>query len=393
MREPLPRLRLRAKLLQHGLQRLRVRAYALLQTGTNVSLREFRSMNAQIQSLQEQVNELYGQLNALRGGATAPYPMQQLPPPGESSASYRNPMSPSQPRGSHPQFQGHTSNQYNFDVAKSSLQTMGISEPEAADEGVGNEIDPALGAPIRQQAPMAPMVTQVQKDPLWQLSRDEAIRLCKVYDEEMGMMHPLIDMGKTMEQASLFFSFTESAARTGLFRRDKPGKGFMGGHDVNIIKMILANALTIEEYGRSALGQALYDSCREQIENRLSGPIEIKGLVLLVMVVSRNGIRTSDLADHDDRLSTSSSKMRRSKPIVSLGLLLVSVSSLDCTVARPCSRLSQMMKIVLGLSSCSGQSTSWIDDGALVPECRLPCRTLILTQLYQSRSVLDLLYY
>ena len=242
-------------------------------------------MNAQIQSLQEQVNDLYGQLHALRGGAPAPYSMQHSLPQ-ESPASYRSAISPSQPRGTHPQFQGHTSNQYNFDVAKSSLQTMGIAETEVADEGVGNDIDPALGAPVQQQAPMAPMVTQFQKDPLWHLSKGEAIRLCKVYDEEMGTMYPLLDMEMTINNAKLLFTFTESAARNGLMRRDKPGFEAIGGPDANIVKMILANALTIEGYGQSQLGKALYESCREQIESRLTGPVEIKSLILLVMAVS-----------------------------------------------------------------------------------------------------------
>lgn len=242
-------------------------------------------MSAQIQSLQDQVNELYGQLTALRGGAPAPYPMQQSLPP-EASTSYRNVASPSQSRGSHTQFGASSGNQYNFDVAKSSLQTMGITETEMANEGVGNDIDPALGAPAQQQAPMAPMVTQFQKDPLWQFSKGEATRLCKVYDEEMGTMYPLFDMEKTINNAQLLLTFTESAARNGLMRKDKPGFEAIGGHDANIIKMIFANALMIEEYGQSQLAEQFYDSCREQIQRGATGPPELKSLILLVMAVS-----------------------------------------------------------------------------------------------------------
>ena len=240
-------------------------------------------MNAQIQSLQDQVNDLYGQLSALRGGAPAPSYVQHGMPQ-ESSTSYRS-AEPQQARGGHAQYQGHTSNQYNFEVAKSSLQTMGIAEPETGDDGAGGEIDPALGVPIQHQAPMAPMVTQFQKDPLWQLSKGEALRLCRIYDEELGQMYPLLDMEKTINHASLLFTFTEAAARNGLLRRDKPGLEAMGGKNVNIVKLILANALMIEEYGCSELGRALYESCREQVESKLTGPIEIKDLVLLVMVV------------------------------------------------------------------------------------------------------------
>jgi hypothetical protein len=118
-------------------------------------------MNAQIQSLQEQVNDLYAQLSAIRGGGPGPYPQQHVSPQ-DSSASYRNTV-PQQARGGHAQYQGHTSNQYNFEVAKSSLQTMGIAEPETGDDGVGGEIDPALGSPIQHQAPLAPMVTNLRR--------------------------------------------------------------------------------------------------------------------------------------------------------------------------------------------------------------------------------------
>jgi hypothetical protein len=98
-------------------------------------------------------------------------------------------------------------------------------------------------------------------------------------------MYPLLDMEKTINHATLLFTFTEAAARNGLLRRDRPGLEAMGGPNVNIVKLILANALMIEEYGQSELGRALYESCRDQVESKLSGPVEIKDLVLLVMVV------------------------------------------------------------------------------------------------------------
>lgn len=240
-------------------------------------------MNAHIQSLQDQVNELYASLNAIRGGQ-GQYPIHPALSQPESSGTYRNTMSPSHTRGSHPQFQGPTSSAYNFDIAKSSLQTMGVTEPEVVEEG-SHDIDPALGAPHQQHAPMAPMITQSHKDPLWQMSKDDAIRLCKVYDEEMGIMYPMLDMEKTIAHAKMLFTFTEAAVRTGLIHQDLPGADKLGNIDVNILKMVLATALTLEGFGQSDLGRMLYESCREAFESSLSGPVEIKGLILLVIVV------------------------------------------------------------------------------------------------------------
>lgn len=241
-------------------------------------------MNDHIQALQGQVNDLYVNINALRNDQVQ-YPLHPALAHSDSPETFGNVLSPSQPRGSHPQFRGPTSSAFNFDVAKSSLQTMGITQPEVSDEGVSNDLDPALGAQSQYQAPFARMVTHSHKDPIWQLSKDEVIRLCKLYEEEMGIMYPMLDTQKTIGQADLLFSFIESAIRTGLVNRSLPGPDSLGSTDVYILKMMLATALTVEGCGQSELGRTLYESCRESFESILSRPVEIKGLILLVLVV------------------------------------------------------------------------------------------------------------
>ena len=259
--------------------------FAFWKVVADASISEFRAMNAQISALQDQVNELYSHISALRG-ANAPYAVGPNVGQNESPVSYRGAMSPTRARGGHTQFQGPTSSAYNFDVAKSSLQTMGIAEPEMSEDGGRVEIDPALGAPHQQPAPMAPMVTQTYKDPLWQIPKDVAIRLCKVYDEEMGIMYPMLDKDKLITQTKSLFDFVDSARRTGLMRPDLPGADSLGGCDVDVIKMVLATALTIEGHGHSELGKTLYESCREAFESTVSKPVEVRGLILLVLVVS-----------------------------------------------------------------------------------------------------------
>ena len=207
-------------------------------------------MNAHIQALQQQVNDLYAHLNALRNGQS-PFPMHPSLAHAESPAPYRSNMSPPQPRASHPQFQGPTSSAFNLDVAKSSLQTMGITtQSEAQDDAGSGDIDPALnGSTTQHQAPVAAMATASHKDPLWQLSKDEAIRLCKIYDEDIGMMYPMLDIVKLLEHTETLFGFIESAVRTGLMNRDLAGADALEGNDINILKMVLASALVAEGGG------------------------------------------------------------------------------------------------------------------------------------------------
>ena len=101
----------------------------------------------------------------------------------------------------------------------------------------------------------------------------------------MGLMYPMLDMDKTITQASMLFRFTDSAVKSGLMNPYKAGPDKLGNNDVYILKMVLATALIVEGEGQSELGRELYESCREAIEGRLSGPVEIKGLILLVLVV------------------------------------------------------------------------------------------------------------
>lgn len=163
---------------------------------------------------------------------------------------------------------------------------MGITAPELHDDQGYNddEIFPR-GSPQQLRAPMAPMTIHPNKDPLWKIGKDEACRLCRVYEEEMGLMYPVLDLENTLSHANMLFTFTESAAKTGLINPYLSGPDRLGNSDVNILKMILATALIVEGKGESELGRELYESTREAFERRLLGDVDIKGLVLLVLVV------------------------------------------------------------------------------------------------------------
>ena len=163
---------------------------------------------------------------------------------------------------------------------------MGITAPEMQEEPSFNGNETVVRDSQRHlPAPMASMTAHPNKDPLWRIGKEEAIRLCRVYEEEMGIMYPMLDMEKTIAQANQVFTFTEAAVRTGPTDQNMSGPDRLTNSDVNILKMVLATALIVEGKGQSDLGMRLYESCREAFEGRLSGPVEIKGLILLVLVV------------------------------------------------------------------------------------------------------------
>lgn len=117
------------------------------------------------------------------------------------------------------------------------------------------------------------------------MNKDEAVRLCRVYEEEMGIMYPMLDIDKIIRHAIMLFAFIESAARTGLVQRNFPGPDNLDDDDTRLLKMVLAAALIVEGSGQSDLGRRLFETIREYAESSLWGPVNINQLRLLVLVV------------------------------------------------------------------------------------------------------------
>lgn len=128
--------------------------------------------------------------------------------------------------------------------------------------------------------------THAQKDPIWSISKEEALRLCRVYEDEMGLMYPVLDVNKVVDYATKLYRFMEAAHRTGLMQQGMPGADSIDDEDTNILKMVLATALTVEASGRSEVGQRLFEYVQPAIDTMLLGAVGVKAIRLLTMTAS-----------------------------------------------------------------------------------------------------------
>lgn len=285
--------------------------------------REYREMAAHILSLQDQVNGLFNELSHLRTQfAHAPLSMQQQQPPPPQPVppplsqpntaidpllqpSYSTPRSqfpshgpvpPPSPNAARPKsgsqgqpsFRGPTSAEFGFEVATSSLQTMGItSQHEQLEDGNGAagfgtaEASPAVSPPRRQIVDS----WHTDKDPIWKISQEEVLRLCDVYEDEMGLMYPVLDMVKIKTYAGKLYRFMEAAHRTGLMQQGFHGADSIDDEDTNILKLVLATAMIVEGAGQSELGRKMFAFVSPAIDNMLLGSAGVKGIRLLTMAV------------------------------------------------------------------------------------------------------------
>lgn len=240
-------------------------------------------MRLHITSLQEQVDTLFANLSSLLPQQNASNPSheamysttdgqpvdnEQVPPPSSSTEHHRQ---------SFPRFHGPTSSAYGFDVANSTLKSMGLTKELT-------NVDSAVpGDRTATASPQGTVSTHPSKDPLWAINQEEAIRLCRIYEEEMGIMYPLFDIEIIVERVKMLWSFLEAALRSGLGHF--PGADAIVDDDTNLIKMVLAAALTVESNGHSDLGQILFEAVKPAVTASFWGPIDMKGLSLICVAV------------------------------------------------------------------------------------------------------------
>jgi hypothetical protein len=243
-------------------------------------------MKDQIAALEDQVGNLFTSLNELRTQKPT-FDTPNFDGFSRDGSQVFTPMQPplGKPRISHPRFHGPTSSAFGFDVARSSLQHMGIAP---AEEGLPDDLTTAHATPAASP-PHTSAVTQPMhstKDPIWAIKKDEALRLCRVYEEEIGIMYPLVEIEQVTSQVTLLYTFMEAAMRTGLMHVGLPGADNLKDDSTILIKLILATTLIVEGGGQSELGRRLYLSVKPAIESKIWDTLDVKTIQLLGLMVS-----------------------------------------------------------------------------------------------------------
>lgn len=162
---------------------------------------------------------------------------------------------------------------------------MGITGPEdVLDDTVTAQITPATSPPpayaISKKATM-----HKDKDPLYALNRDQATRLCRLWEDEMGIMYPVVDMEKLIRHTNLLYTFVEAATRTGIVRTDLHGPDGIYDEQTLLLKVILSIALLLEGHGQSELGKRMFESIHEFVEAVMQAPADTKSIRMLSLAV------------------------------------------------------------------------------------------------------------
>ncbi|KAJ5223253.1 hypothetical protein N7468_007795 [Penicillium chermesinum] len=161
--------------------------------------------------------------------------------------------------------------------AKSSLEQRGIVEHHEQGDGDLTQVpSPSSSSCVHDQDCQAHPIV----DPLWALSKEEALRLCQVYHFEMGIMYPVLELEELQTQVHLLYDFRDRPV--GLPTASK-GRNSLEKEDVFILRLVFACALTAEASGRSDKAIALFDSVRDVQDDYVWGRPEIKSIIFLTL--------------------------------------------------------------------------------------------------------------
>ncbi|KAH8155906.1 hypothetical protein CIB48_g12341, partial [Xylaria polymorpha] len=247
---------------------------------------EFKQISAQMSHLQEQVETLFNNINALRAETLRAGPLHQsdrtLTGPSASSTPTSTTMTIlPQPRPPSVAFRGPTSNRFSLDVAKNTLHKMGYSYPNDNVDAIGHTREtPSTSPKLAPQ--VVPSVENSTADALWELDKDEMVRLCRIYEEEVGIMYPVLRIDSIINHARTLATWMEAAKKNGL------AGGHNGGiNDPNtlLLKIVLCGGLLVEGHGNSVQAQRIFAGIKPIADRMLmSDPPSIQHLPFLALV-------------------------------------------------------------------------------------------------------------
>jgi hypothetical protein len=255
----------------------------------NVSHRDFKRMETKILSLQAQVDVLFANFGPFLASSThstldswteVPNGQEGLPVSTTSQA----PTVASPARSKRPQFFGPTSSAFGFKVANSSLRSMGIRSGTKAG---GQDMTSHPVSPSESPVPSPHLALDRSRDPLWLLEKDEALRLIRLYEEEIGSIYPFLDANAIANHVIYFYTHPTNAPMMTSATGSNLDVGGPTEHDVEILKLVLATALVVDGKGESDLGAHLVDSIESSMDGRMRNARADKhGILRLMLEVS-----------------------------------------------------------------------------------------------------------
>ncbi|KAH7163731.1 hypothetical protein DER46DRAFT_532342 [Fusarium sp. MPI-SDFR-AT-0072] len=182
---------------------------------------------------------------------------------------------------------------FNLELARQHLRAQGSRAGESESSDPANLSESLLNGP--PVAPESWNFTKSTIDPLWLIDKQEALRLCHVYEEEIGNSYPFLTLSGLVENAHKLYDAMEAGSRSGFAFASLPGPPLITADEIDILRLALSSALTIETSGSSGLGNALFAKAQERISNKIWESPSLDSISLFTLMAIHSFLSGDDL--------------------------------------------------------------------------------------------------
>ena len=154
---------------------------------------------------------------------------------------------------------------FSLDLARTTISDMGYEGMHESDDAVP-QVDDSV-----------PPARDSSVEPLFEFNKDEMVRLCRLHEEEVGIMYPVLDMETVISHAREIAAFMDST------RNQRPLSALNDDNTLRL-KMVLCCALVVENHGHSDTAVKLFKSMEAVVNQKLmSDPSDVASLPLLAL--------------------------------------------------------------------------------------------------------------
>ncbi|SCV30702.1 uncharacterized protein FFB14_03183 [Fusarium fujikuroi] len=186
---------------------------------------------------------------------------------------------------------------FNLELARQHLRVQGSRAGDSESSDPANISEPLLDGPLI--APDSWNFTKSTIDPLWFIDKQEALRLCHVYEEEVGNSYPFLTLSSLVDSAHKLYDAMEAGSRSGFAFASLPGPPLITADEIDILRLALSSALTIETSGSSGLGNALFAKAQERISSKIWESPSLESIQLFTLMGGQPTANHSFLSGDD----------------------------------------------------------------------------------------------
>lgn len=174
---------------------------------------------------------------------------------------------------------------FNINLAQTNLKANGFFQDDR------NYNNANIGMTTRNSRMPSPAVQDAQHyspelDPIWLISSQEASRLCGVYEEEINISHPFLDMETIRNNVTRLYKSLELLSLNGCSNIPLQNTEILGRDDLSLIKLVFATALITETSGPGELAKSLFDNVKYSVQDRIWEDVDIPIITIFFLLVS-----------------------------------------------------------------------------------------------------------